>query len=260
MTKLRLKYAARTHKGLVRDLNEDAFGTLPDDGMVVVADGMGGYSAGEVASQLAVDTALRHLIKHLDGNVDIDRCLNEAEHAVERADLAIWRAADDAPELQGMGTTVVIGVFQSEELAFAWVGDSRLYRVRDGGLDQLTVDHTLAQELVSQDLFASVNEAAAAGVGNNVLTRALGAEELASPDTGMIDLADGDLYLFCTDGLNHMVDDADLLAVLADRQLELDAMADRMIQLACAAGGIDNITVVLVKVEAGVAPSGPVKA
>lgn len=251
MTRFRLEYAARTDKGLVRDMNEDAFGTLPEDGMVVVADGMGGYRAGEVASQLAVDATLRHLIKHLDGNAGIDRCKTEAEHAVEKANLAIWRATDDAPELQGMGTTAVIGIFQTDALAFAWVGDSRLYRVRDSRLVQLTVDHTLVQELVNQGLFASVNEAVAAGVGENVLTRALGAEELASPDTGSVDLADGDLYLFCTDGLTHMVDDSHLLTVLADRELELGVKADRMIQLACDAGGLDNITVVMVGVAKG---------
>lgn len=251
MTQIRLEYAARTDKGLVRDMNEDAFGTLPDDGMVVVADGMGGYNAGEVASQLAVDTSLRHLIKHLDGNSDINHCQSEAEHAVEKANLAIWRASDDAPELQGMGTTAVIGIFQADELAFAWVGDSRLYRVRGGMLAQLTVDHTLVQELVNQGLFASVNEAVRAGVGENVLTRALGAEDLASPDTGSVDLSDGDIFLFCTDGLTHMVDDSLLQSVLADRELELGVKAERMIQLACDAGGMDNITVVLVEVARG---------
>ena len=251
MTGYRLHYTARTNKGLVRDMNEDAFGTLPEDGMVVVADGMGGYRAGEVASQLAVDTALRHLIKHLDGNTRVDRCLAEAEQAVEKANLAIWRATDDAPDLQGMGTTAVIGIFQPAELAFAWVGDSRLYRMRGSRLVQLTVDHTLVQELVSQGLFVSVNEAVAAGVGENVLTRALGAEELAAPDTGSVDLAAGDIFLFCTDGLTHMVDDTRLQAVLVDRELDTGAKADRMIQLACDAGGLDNITVVLVEVAAG---------
>jgi protein phosphatase len=232
-------------------MNEDAFATLPEGGMVVVADGMGGYRAGEVASQLAVDVVLRHLIKHLDGNTGIERCLIEAERAVEQANLTIWRATDNAPELEGMGTTAVIGIFQPNELAYAWVGDSRLYRVRDGRLDQLTSDHTVVQELVNQGLFASVSEAVTAGVGDHVLSRALGAEKLASPDTGSVALAGGDLYLFCTDGLTHMVDDVQLLAVLADRELELDAKAKRIIQLACDAGGLDNITVILVEVAEG---------
>ena len=256
MTQLRLEYSARTDKGMVRGMNEDAYGTLPDNGIVVVADGMGGYRAGEVASRLAVDTTLRHLNKHMDRNSGVDHCLNETEHAVEQANLAIWRATDETPELKGMGTTVLIGVFGADELAFTWVGDSRLYLMRNGRLVQLTIDHTLVQDLVDKRLFASVTEAMAAGVGDNVLTRALGAEELVPPDTGSVDIVDGDLYLFCTDGLNHMLNHSHLQSILSDPKLDLNAKADRLIKRACDAGGEDNITVVLVKVASGQVLSG----
>jgi serine/threonine protein phosphatase PrpC len=248
LTQYRFKYVTRTDKGLVRTNNEDAFGTLPDDGMVVVADGMGGYQGGEVASRLAVDTVLRHLLKSSNGQPDLEQCLDEMEQAVERANLAIWRAADHAPELKGMGTTIVVGVFREGNLAFAWVGDSRLYLVRDGQLVQLTDDHTLVQELVRQGMFDSAAEAIEAGVGDNLLTRAVGVEEPVPIATGSMEVTPDDLYLFCTDGLTHMVADGNIERVLADMDLDLGAKADRMVQLACDAGGMDNVTVVLVKV------------
>jgi protein phosphatase len=250
LTRYRLEYAARTDKGLVRSTNEDAFGTLPDDGMVVVADGMGGYSAGEVASQLAVDAILRHLNRNLGEDLDVDGCQTQAESAIEAANVAIWRATDDAPELKGMGTTVVLGIFLAQELAYAWVGDSRLYLLREQGLRRLTTDHTLVQELVAQGLFGSVEEAMEAGVGDNVLTRALGGERTVPVDVGVERLQDGDLFLFCSDGLNHMVPDAAIHDALAEGSLDLGGKAQRLVQLACEAGGMDNITIVLVRVSA----------
>ncbi len=255
MTQYRLTIAARTDKGLVRSNNEDAFGTLPDDGMVVVADGMGGHRGGEVASQLAIDVVLRHLLENAKEQSDLEQCLDRLEQAVEQADLAIWRAADDAPEMKGMGTTIVVGVFRDGDLAFAWVGDSRLYLLRDGRLGQLTEDHTLVQELVQQGTFDSVAEAIEAGVGDNLLTRAVGAGEPVPIATGSIETAPGDLYLFCTDGLSHMVTDGTIEWVLTDMDLDLGAKADRMIELACDAGGRDNITVILVKVAVAGSPA-----
>jgi protein phosphatase len=223
--------------------------------MVVVADGMGGHLGGEVASQLAVDTVLRHLLKSFNAQPDLEQSLDEMEQAVERANLAIWRAADHAPELKGMGTTIVVGVFREGDLAFAWVGDSRLYLVRDGRLVQLTDDHTLVQELVQQGMFDSVAEAIEAGVGDNLLTRAVGVEEPVPIATGTLEAAPDDLYLFCTDGLTHMVADGNIERVLAEMDLDLGAKADRMVQLACDAGGMDNVTVVLVKVAVAEAPA-----
>ncbi len=250
MTPYRLEYSARTDKGLVRETNEDAFGTLPEDGMVVVADGMGGYRAGEVASQIAVDTTLRHLHRSLNGQRTLEPCLLEAERAAEEANLAIWRAADAAPEIKGMGTTVVMGIFLDHELAFAWVGDSRLYHLHDGRLTQLTTDHTLVQELVTQGMFDSIAEAIEAGVGDNVLTRALGAEEPVPVSLDSVEFAPGDLFMFCTDGLNHMVDNDQLEQALSEETQILHEKSARMIELACDAGGSDNITVVLVQVLA----------
>jgi serine/threonine protein phosphatase PrpC len=250
VSQFRFEFAARSDKGLVRSTNEDAFGTLPEDGIVVVADGMGGYQAGEVASQIAVDVVLRYLVKRLNGASSRERCLEQAELAIEEANLAIWRAAEKAPELRGMGTTVVLGVFRGGELGFAWVGDSRLYLLRTHRLVQLTTDHTLVQELVDQHLFPSVAEAVAAGVGENVLTRALGADEPFPVDNGSLSLAAGDIYLFCSDGLNHLVPAAAIERVLRAPGVDLGGKADRLVRLAREAGGLDNITVVLAAVIA----------
>lgn len=245
MTEIRFDFVARSDRGLVRAINEDAFGTLPDDGMLVVADGMGGYNAGEVASQLAVDCFLRHLNRNLTDQLGQDECLEQMERSVEQANLAIWKATDDAPELRGMGTTLVATLFRGSFVHFVWVGDSRLYRLRAGQLTQLTSDHTLVQELVDQGLFDSVAEAIASGVGENVLTRALGAEQAVPADIGVEEVAAGDLYLLCSDGLNHMLDDSLMRDTLNHAQMSLDEKADRLIQQACEAGGKDNITLVL---------------
>ena len=150
--------------GLSREVNEDAVGTWPEGGIVVVADGMGGYRGGEVASRLAVNTVLASLRPHVGQDCSVERWLIELESAVQQAHLAVSRAADSAPELAGMGTTMLAGVFLPDELAFAWVGDSRLYLVRQGSMVQLTSDHTLVQELVQAGLFESVDRAVQAGV------------------------------------------------------------------------------------------------
>jgi serine/threonine protein phosphatase PrpC len=246
VTDVRFDYIARTDKGLVRAANEDAFGTMPDDGMVVVADGMGGYKAGEVASQLTVDTFLRYLNRNLTEQTPADECLEYLCKSVEQANLAIWRASDEAPELRGMGTTIVAALFRGRHMHYVWVGDSRLYRLRDGALQLLTSDHTLVQELVNQGLFASVAQAVASGVGDNVLTRALGADQTTPADTGSALVKPGDVYLFCSDGLNHMVEDPVMEAALTDEGMTLDEKADQLVRLACDAGGRDNITLVLV--------------
>jgi PPM family protein phosphatase len=247
--RFRFRFAARTDEGRVRTSNEDAFDTRPEEGFVIVADGMGGHNAGEVASRIAVDTALQHLLEQVDGKAHLEHCLDKARQALDRANRAIVQAVHQSPALRGMGTTLVLGMFRQGVLGFAWIGDSRLYRLRNRQLMQLTTDHTLVQELVSQNLFATVEAAVAAGVRENVLVRALGTE-YSQADLGSVDLAPGDIFLFCSDGLNHMVDTVAIEQALIAPDISLDAKADRLVQLACDAGGRDNITVALVEVAA----------
>jgi protein phosphatase len=235
---------------LAREANEDAFALWPEGGGVVVADGMGGYHGGAVASQLCADAVLEHLRSSMLDDWTVERGLDELEDAVQQAHVAILSKGAVAPEFAGMGTTVVAGLFVQDELAFAWVGDSRLYLVRQGGMVQLTTDHTLVQELVQAGLFASVARAVEAGVGDNVLIRALGTEASLAVDCGSLEILDGDLFLFCSDGLNHMVGDGQIEGPLVDPRLSLEDKAQRLIDLACDAGGLDNITVVLAQVAA----------
>jgi protein phosphatase len=242
---LRLELVSLTDTGLVRTTNEDAFGTIPEKGIVVVADGMGGYSAGEVASAIAVKTVLSYLREQINEEMSLDRCLDESERAIEKANLAIAQSVQETPERRGMGTTIVVGIFRKNSLGFAWVGDSRLYLLRSQRLIQLTTDHTLVQELVNQHLFPSVGAAMDSGVGENVLTRALGAEGPLLVDVGSVDLVKGDILLFCSDGLNHMLDRRSMERVLNTPKASLDVKAKNLVRLACDAGGKDNVTVVL---------------
>lgn len=245
----KIEFAGTSETGLVRSSNEDSFGLLPEHGVIIVADGMGGYNAGEIASSVAVDTISNYLRQHLTNETPLDRCIDEIERAIEAANLAIAEAVRAAPkERHGMGTTVVAGIFRQRGLGFAWVGDSRLYLLRNQRLVQLTLDHTLVQELVNQHLFPSVEAAVMAGVGENVLTRALGAEGQLLIDVHNIEIGKGDVLLFCSDGLNHMSDRRSIEKVLNTYKISLETKVERLIQLACNAGGRDNITVVLAEV------------
>jgi protein phosphatase len=228
---------------MVRTHNEDAYAVAADDGLVVVADGMGGYSAGEVASRLAVDSVVQRLqFNHARRTGD------DLEDAFQEANQVIWDTAGDFPEMEGMGTTMVVGLIQDQSLLYAWVGDSRLYRLREGQLGKLTIDHTLVQDLVDKGVFDSVEDAMAAGVRDNVLTRALGSEPWVAVSFGVSELRDGDIYLFCTDGLSHMVPDMELGRALRDGIEDLDLTAERLVELAYAAGALDNITLVLMRI------------
>lgn len=247
---LRFELACQTDRGLVRAANEDYFKVVPEEGIFVVADGMGGYNAGEVASSIAVETIVDYLRTHTHGEGDLANCVSKVEQAIKEANLAIAKAANEVQGRHGMGTTIVVGILREGALGFAWVGDSRLYLLRDHKLVQLSVDHTLVQELVNQHLFPSVDAAVAAGVGENVLTRALGTEATLSIETNIVDLKHGDILLFCSDGLNHMTDRRSIEKVLNTQKISLATKTEQLIQLACSMGGRDNITVVLVEILA----------
>ncbi|MCU7842862.1 MAG: protein phosphatase 2C domain-containing protein [Candidatus Thiodiazotropha sp. (ex Monitilora ramsayi)] len=239
----------RTDKGVVREHNEDAIGGDPSEGLIILADGMGGANAGEVASQLAVDLLVSQLIREEDtadekplGGGD----LLDAMHGVNQA---IHELSWQSPEYQGMGTTVVVGLFQNDSLTYAHVGDSRLYRWRNGVLEQLTADHTLIQEMVNYGDFATLDEARLAGVPPNVLTRAFGAEPEVAADLAETDLRLGDLYLFCSDGLTCMLSDQQIQNILEKPNGDLMELNDELVEMANSMGGLDNISVILARVN-----------
>jgi len=243
-----LDVAARTHVGYVRRHNEDAYLVLPVQGVLAVADGMGGHRAGEQASRIAVDAATGVLMvaQRADRFDDLES-LTRVGRALRVANQQVIQAASEDPGRAGMGTTLVVAMFRDERIFFAHAGDSRLYRLREGGLRQLTRDHSLVQQLVDQGVFRDRDEANAAGVGDNVLVRSLGMQGKVEPDVGDALLRAGDLFLLCTDGLAGKVPDGEIEALMNACGERLDELADRLVQAALDAGGSDNVTVVVAR-------------
>lgn len=242
--------AMRTDKGVVREHNEDAIGGDPSEGLIILADGMGGANAGEVASNLAVDLLVSQLV--CDGEEDEDKSPlggSDLLDALRSVNQAIHELSWQATEYQGMGTTVVVGLFQNASLTYAHVGDSRLYRWRDSVLELLTADHTLIQEMVNFGDFATLEEARLAGVPPNVLTRAFGAEAEVSVDFAETDVLPDDLFLFCSDGLTSMLSDQQIQGILEKPQTDLMELNDELIEMANGMGGLDNISVILARVN-----------
>jgi protein phosphatase len=243
-----LEVAAVSNVGRVRHNNQDAFRIDVERGVVLVADGMGGHKGGEVASRVAADAVVRGLFA--TGNAAAEEpsaMLGRLGRVVEEANAALFRTVAVAPELDGMGTTVVVAVFRNGHVYHAHVGDSRLYRWRGGLLEPLTRDHSLVQSLIDRGVFETREQARAAGVGNNILTRGLGVEQNVEVELSSRPLEPGDLYLLCSDGLSGMVDDAAIADVLGECGGHLDGAADELLRLALEAGGVDNVTLVLAR-------------
>lgn len=243
-----LELAARTHVGRVRHHNEDSHAFNANLGMFVLADGMGGHRAGEVASRVAVDAATEYLERiQKENEVDELESLYYAGQATQYANDAIILAVDEDPALHGMGTTLVVAMFRYGRIFYSHVGDSRLYRWRDGDFRQLTRDHSLIQKMVDTGLFPSIEDARLAGVGDNVLTRSLGLSPDVEIDVGDQSLQAGDIYLSCSDGLSGPVHDDTMARILEDTDGDLDLAADALVQLALDGGGHDNITLILAR-------------
>ncbi len=240
---MRLRSAAHTHVGLRRQANEDRHAIVQSLGLFVVADGMGGHRAGQVASQLAVDAATRAIEAHAGESVALAERLRQA---VACANRAIFQAAEAKAELAGMGTTFVAMLFGAERLALAHVGDSRAYLLRQGRLRGLTDDHSIVAELLRRQ---AISEAAArAHPHRHVLTRALGVRARIEPDLAEMTPQAGDVFVLCSDGLTTHVGDAEIAERVGEGR-DLDASARRLVESANHAGGLDNVTVLLVAVD-----------
>lgn len=243
-----LDYAWRTDRGCVRDHNEDAVVVDRDMRLVIVADGIGGATSGEVASRLATIGVGEYLRSRRPPLLDRQAAARLVRDAVEDANRVIWEWAKRSARYRGMGTTVVLGLAGLGWLVVAHVGDSRLYRLRAGRLDQLTRDHSLIQEVVDNGFFPSIEDAEHYGINAHIITRGLGGSKGVEVDVQELDLRPGDLYLFCTDGLSGMVSDAVIAQVLAEPDADLGHLVDTLVDLARAGGGLDNITVALMRV------------
>jgi protein phosphatase len=248
MTVHSLELACRSHVGRVREQNEDCMVAMAERGLAAVADGMGGHRAGEVASRLAIDTLVRELLPaQLEDRGDDLESLLRIGQAVESANAAIQDEVRHQPDFSGMGTTLVVAIFRQGRVFFAHVGDSRLYRLRDGALECLTRDHSLIQQVLDQGEFANRAEARRAGIRDSILTRSLGINPEVEVDVGDAHLRAGDLFLLCSDGLNGQLSDAVIRKILVAGERDLDAAADQLQNAALASGGRDNITLILAR-------------
>lgn len=235
--------AAITDQGLKRTSNEDRFGFSAEDGVYVVCDGMGGAAAGEVASSVAVDEVLKSLTGR-DPAVDPAEA---AAAAIRAANESIYRRAQRNPRLSGMGTTLVAMLTEGPKVWVANVGDSRCYRLRNGKLTQVTVDHSLVDEQVR--LGRLTPEQALISPYKNVITRALGTEKEVAADIFALEAEAGDLFLLCSDGLTRELTDARIEAML-DEEATLEEHCARLVAAAKKSGGNDNITCILARAAA----------
>jgi PPM family protein phosphatase len=243
------KFCANTDTGRARDNNEDSVVFDEETSLAVLADGMGGYNAGEIASGMATAFIKSELSRWLteagEGakSKDVRRAL---EICVDNANLSIYNSANSNAHYAGMGTTLVVVVFRDDKLMVGHIGDSRCYRARKGEFEQITKDHSLLQEQIDAGLITkeqSVNSSI-----KNLVTRALGVEESVLLEINEYAVEVGDIYLLCSDGLSDMVDDPSIARIVSDGT-DLTLKADSLIQLANLHGGRDNISVVLVEVK-----------
>ncbi len=244
---LACRFVALTDVGRLRANNEDAVSVDPTHGIAVLADGMGGYNAGEVASAMAVDLISADMSLWLaqaqgGGVRDLRRAM---EICVDHANRAIFEAAHDHDAYAGMGTTLVMAVVRGDAVVIGHVGDSRAYRWRARSLRQLTRDHSLLQEQLDIGLITPAE--AATSSNRNLVTRALGVEDTVLLDVMDTDLLPGDVLLLCSDGLSDMLGDDEIAAILSTDEA-LEARCQHLVDAANARGGRDNVSVILVGV------------
>jgi serine/threonine protein phosphatase PrpC len=252
---MRVRFAGDSNVGMKRAHNEDSFYLPESERLAIVADGMGGHASGEVASRMAVETIsgffkatqeeqqLTWPFKMDKGHrYDVNRMVT----AIKLANLKIHEQAQKDPRCHGMGTTVVSALFVDDALVVGHVGDSRLYRRRDGVFEQITEDHSLLNDYIKMKHLSP--DEIAAFPHKNVIVRALGMKDTVQVDVHVDAPRLGDVYLICSDGLSGMIKDEEI-AELATSDRDLDVVCERLITQANKNGGLDNITVVAVRLE-----------
>jgi len=230
-----------THVGLVRPQNEDALRVVKGlCNLYILADGMGGHLAGEVASQMTCDVLEEEL---RDCAVPV---ASRLQHAIEQANAMVFKKQMTSPDLHGMGTTLTVLWEGDDHVLIGQVGDSRAYLIRDGKLRQMTEDHSMVNELLRSG--AITEEQARVHPYRNVITRAVGTDEALQPDVLQFLKMRGDIWLLCSDGLTDMVTDEEIAATLRDYAPA--QAAERLLSLALASGGKDNVSIMLLEVDA----------
>ena len=237
-----------TDRGLVRSENQDACAVLTPDGytVAVVCDGMGGAEGGQIASTLAVETFMKELRALLREDMSVEQLRELASFCVAQANTAVYQRSIEDEDCRGMGTTLVSAVAGEKGTVVCNVGDSRAYLIRGGEITRITHDHSVVQTLVENGNITA--EEARTHPNRNLITRALGTEEITQCDAFEVSLAQGDKLLLCTDGLVVTATDEDICrAVCAEESTEKNL--DELIALAKAQGAPDNVTVVLIDCE-----------
>jgi protein phosphatase len=275
-----LEIVSQTDPGMVRSHNEDSVAYEQACGLAVLADGMGGYNAGEVASGIAASVVITEITQHLQNADPTDFVYSNSDTAsegevtnpsslpgvvrkglvvseelgvsllrdnIQKANTSIFQAAQSQPQYAGMGTTIVSALFYDNRVAVGHVGDSRMYRLRGEMLEVITRDHSLLQEQIDSGIISV--EDARLSKNKNLVTRAVGIEAEVIPEIHVHDVQVGDIYLLCSDGLNDMVEDEDIQNTLYAMQGNLPLAAEQLIQTANDNGGRDNVSVILVKVK-----------
>ncbi len=250
----KLQCVAVTDTGKVREHNEDTIGFDGDIGLLVLADGMGGYNAGEVASGIAVKTIVnlvresvaREDLTIVDRETGLARPSIILRDAIHRANKIIHQTSKTQPQCEGMGTTIVCCMFYDNRVFTAHVGDSRLYRLRNDKFERMTMDHSLLQELVDRGFYSP--EEAQRATNKNYVTRALGVEPTVEVEIHEVPVQKADYYMLCSDGLSDMVEDEDIHLTISTFSANLDSVAKQLTQLANDNGGRDNVSVVMAHV------------
>jgi protein phosphatase len=244
-----VEMAAVTDAGSVRQFNEDSVAASPDSGVAVLADGMGGHRAGEVASGIATQVIFGALQTERGGfrsNSHEHSPVQAIRKSINRANKAIFEAAQGQPAYHGMGTTLALALFYDNRAALGHVGDSRIYRLRYDALQLLTRDDSLLRDQIDLGYITAAD--AAESHNRSLVTRALGIEASISPHLREDEVVPGDIYVLCSDGLNDLVEDADIELIVRSLKSNLPLAAHHLVQAAKDNGGYDNVSVILVKV------------
>src|SRR5207244_1825984 len=249
---MQVKSFGLTHVGRQRQHNEDSFLVEDKARLYLVADGMGGHAAGEIASRIAVDSISEFILhsKEDDGtwphayDEHYRRSTNKLMAAVRMANTQVLEAMRKDARLRGMGTTVVACLADADTMSFAHVGDSRAYLIREGQLSRITNDHSWVFEQVQAGMLTEAG--AEKHPLRNVITRALGGALSVTPDASEVESRPGDVYLLCSDGLTGMVPEDEILRVVSENE-DLEKACQTLIDLANERGGLDNVTAILVK-------------
>ena len=249
----KIQLYGKTDTGSVREHNEDVIGCNENIALAVLADGMGGHRGGEMASAITVSTVLEVITNKIKDikTSDIDNTSGYSaesqviHEAVTLANKNVHDSSEAHAQYRGMGTTVVVVLFYDNRFTAAHVGDSRLYRLRDGELEQLTRDHSLVQELIDQDFYTP--EQAKKSLNKNLITRAIGIDSKVQIDIQEDVALVNDIYLLCSDGVTDMIEDDLIKSVMIENSENLKKATSEIIRLANEHGGKDNISVLLVK-------------